>query len=107
MTSVEVIQDSDEQGVDVWKLRLYIGGQSVKSANAVANLRTLCETHLAGRYEIEVVDLADNPSLARTDDILAVPTLVRYLPAPVRKVIGDLSNIESVLIGLRLASELG
>jgi circadian clock protein KaiB len=83
-------------------MRLYIAGQSPQSVRAFANLKKLCETHLAGRHEIEVIDLAVHPHLARNDDILAVPTLVRYLPDPIRKVIGDLSNTESVLVGLRL-----
>ena len=72
---------------------------------AFANLTTLCEEHLAGQYEIEVVDLVEDPSLARSDDILAIPTLVRRLPPPLRKIIGDLSNTPRVLIGLRLESE--
>jgi len=87
---------------EFWHLRLYVAGQSPKSLHAFANLTQLCEEHLAGHYEIEVVDLAENPSLARSDDILAIPTLVRRLPAPLRKVIGDLSNTERVLVGLRI-----
>jgi circadian clock protein KaiB len=79
-------------------------GQSPKSLQALANLNTLCEEHLAGRYEIEIVDLAAHPMLARSDDILAIPTLVRRLPTPLRKIIGDLSNTEHVLVGLRLGS---
>jgi circadian clock protein KaiB len=85
-----------------WYLRLYVAGQSPKSSDALANLKSLCEEHLAGRYDIEVIDLVEHPALARTDDILAIPTLVRRLPAPLRKIIGDLSNTESVLVGLRL-----
>lgn len=91
-------------GDEFWHLRLYVAGQSPKSLFAFANLKQLCEEHLAGRYEIEVIDLAEHPSLARTDDILAIPTLVRRLPAPFRKIIGDLSDEERVLIGLRLES---
>ncbi len=87
---------------EIWYLRLYVAGQSPKSLRAFANLTTLCEEHLAGRYEIEVIDLVDDPSLARSDDILAIPTLVRRLPAPERRIIGDLSNTERVLVGLRL-----
>jgi circadian clock protein KaiB len=90
-------------GDERWFLRLYVAGQSPKSLRAFANLTTLCEEHLAGQYEIEVVDLAEDPSLARSDDILAIPTLVRRLPPPLRKIIGDLSNTERVLVGLRLA----
>ncbi len=87
---------------EIWYLRLYVAGQSPKSLRAFANLTTLCEEHLAGRYEIELIDLVDDPSLARSDDILAIPTLVRRLPAPQRRIIGDLSNTERVLVGLRL-----
>ncbi len=83
-------------------LRLYVAGQTPKSMTAFANLKNICEEHLAGRYQIEVVDLLKNPTLARGDQILAIPTLVRKLPEPVRKIIGDLSNTERVLIGLDL-----
>ena len=83
-----------------WQLRLYVAGQTPKSATALDNLRRLCETHLAGRYDIEVVDLLVNPKLAAGDQILAVPTLVRKFPEPLRKIIGDLSNDERVLVGL-------
>ena len=87
---------------DPFLLRLYVAGQTPKSMTAFANLKNICEEHLAGRYKIEVVDLLKNPTLARGDQILAVPTLVRKLPEPVRKIIGDLSNTERVLIGLDL-----
>ena len=83
-----------------FQLRLYVAGQTPKSATALTNLKRICETHLAGRYEIEVVDLLVNPKLAAGDQILAVPTLVRKLPEPIRKIIGDLSNEERVLVGL-------
>lgn len=83
-----------------WQLRLYVAGQTPKSTTALTNLRRLCETHLAGRYEIEVIDLLVNPKLAAGDQILAVPTLVRKLPEPIRKIIGDLSNEDRVLVGL-------
>ncbi len=83
-----------------WQLRLYVAGQTPKSQQALANLRRLCETHMAGEYDIEVVDLLVNPQLAAGDQILAVPTLVRKLPAPIKKIIGDLSNDERVLVGL-------
>jgi circadian clock protein KaiB len=89
-------------GNDVLYLRLYVAGQSPKSLRAFANLTTFCEEHLTGRYEIEVVDLVENPALAGADDILAIPTLVRRLPVPLRKIIGDLSNTERVLVGLEL-----
>ena len=83
-----------------WRLRLYVAGQTPKSITALANLKRLCETHLAGQYHIEVVDLVRQPQLARRDDIVVVPTLVRQLPPPIRKIIGDLSNVERVLVGL-------
>jgi circadian clock protein KaiB len=83
-----------------WALRLYVAGQTPKSVTALANLKRLCETHLAGRYRIEIVDLLKNPKLAAGDQILAVPTLVRKLPVPIKKIIGDLSNEERVLVGL-------
>ena len=85
-----------------WQLRLYIAGWAVKSTAAFANLKRLCEAHLVGRYEIEVIDLLENPRLAAGDQILAVPTLVRKLPEPVKKIIGDLSDAERVLVGLDL-----
>jgi len=81
-------------------LRLYVAGQTAKSLTAMNNLKRVCETHLAGRYEIEVIDLVQNPRLAAGDQILAIPTLVRRLPAPLKRIIGDLSNTEKVLVGL-------
>ena len=83
-----------------WQLRLYVAGRTAKSNAALVNLKRLCETHLAGRYVIEVIDLLVNPRLAAGDQILAVPTLVRKFPEPIRKIIGDLSNEERVLVGL-------
>jgi circadian clock protein KaiB len=83
-----------------WDLRLYVAGQTPRSTAALANLERICGEHLAGRFRVEVIDLMANPQLARTDQILAIPTLVRKLPAPVRKIIGDLSQTERVLIGL-------
>jgi circadian clock protein KaiB len=85
-----------------FSLRLYIAGKTPKAARAINNLRKICEEHLAGRYSIEVVDLLENPALGRGDQILALPTLVRQLPPPVKKIIGDLSNTERVLVGLDL-----
>ena len=85
-----------------WQLRLYVAGQTPKSITALSNLKKLCETHLAGRYQIEVIDLLVNPKLAAGDQILAIPTLVRKLPSPVKKIIGDLSNEHRVLVGLDL-----
>jgi len=86
----------------LWELRLYVAGQTAKSIAAFANLKKLCEEHLAGQYSIEVIDLLKNPKLAAGDQIVAIPTLVRKLPEPVRKIIGDLSNTERVLVGLDL-----
>jgi circadian clock protein KaiB len=86
--------------VPEWQLRLYVAGSTTKSKAALMNLNRLCETHLAGRYFIEVIDLLVNPRLAAGDQILAVPTLVRKFPEPMRKIIGDLSNEERVLVGL-------
>ena len=83
-----------------WQLRLYVAGQTAKSTTALINLERLCKTYLAGRYEIEVIDLLKNPTLAAGDQILAVPTLVRKLPEPIKKIIGDLSNEARVLVGL-------
>jgi circadian clock protein KaiB len=85
-----------------YQLRLYVAGQSARSIKALANLKTLCETHLRGRYSIEIVDLLEQPALAKGDQILAVPTLVRKLPSPIKKIIGDLSNTDRVLVGLDL-----
>ena len=90
---------------EVWHLRLYVAGASPKSLKAFANLRRLCDEHLAGRYSIEVVDLVESPRLARTDDIVAIPPLVRRLPAPMRKIVGDLSNTDRVLLNLQLHGE--
>jgi circadian clock protein KaiB len=87
---------------EVWKLRLYVAGQSPKSIRAFANLKVLCDEHLKGRYQIEVVDLLENPHMARGDQIVAIPTLVVKLPHAVRKIIGDLSNTDRVLVGLAL-----
>ncbi len=85
-----------------WNLRLYVAGQTPKSVAAFENLKRLCEEQLAGRYQIEIVDLVKNPRLARGDQIVALPTLVRRLPPPVKKIIGDLSSRERVLVGLDL-----
>ena len=87
---------------ETFELRLYVAGQSAKAQRAVANLRKICDEHLAGRYSIEVIDLLEDPQLGRGDQILALPTLVRRLPAPMKKIIGDLSNTERVLVGLDL-----
>jgi len=85
-----------------YALKLYVAGQTPKAVRAFSNLRKICEEHLQGRYSIEVVDLIENPALGRGDQILALPTLVRRLPTPIKKIIGDLSNTERVLVGLDL-----
>ena len=98
------VQDDEvqEDGAKEWQLRLYVAGTTDRSTAALANLRKICEEHLAGRYEIEVIDLLERPQLAKGEQIVAIPTLVRKLPEPVRKIIGDLSDRERVLIGLDL-----
>lgn len=100
MTALEGRAVGTAVDAEFWHLRLYVAGPSPKSLRAFANLKTLCEEYLAGRYEIEVVDLVEHPSQARSDDIVAIPTLVRSLPAPFCKVIGDLSDTARVLVGL-------
>ncbi|HTE05314.1 MAG TPA: circadian clock KaiB family protein [Planctomycetota bacterium] len=104
MTSTDDGAGSDTQLArdEPWDLRLYVAGQTPKSLAAFANLRRLCEEHLAGRYRIEVIDLLLHPRLARDDQIVAIPTLVRKLPDPIRKIIGDLSDTERALVGLQL-----
>ncbi len=97
MEASEYLQDDK-----IYILRLYVAGQTKKSLTAFANLKKICEEHLKGKYRIEVIDLLEHPQLAKGDQILAIPTLVRRLPPPVRKIIGDLSNTERVLIGLEL-----
>ena len=90
------------KAAELVELRLYLAGQTPRSMAALANLKKLCKEHLAGKYRIEVIDLLKNPQLARGDQIIAIPTLVRRLPQPIRKIIGDLSNTERVLVGLQL-----
>lgn len=85
-----------------WELRLYIAGKTPKSMTALTNLKKYCEEHMAGKYRIEVVDLLIHPQLAEGDQIFAIPTLVRKVPEPIRKIIGDLSNKEKVLVGLNI-----
>ena len=98
------LRESPEEEGDrlVWDLKLYVAGQTPRCVTAFANLKRICEEHMEGRYRIEVIDLLENPQLAEGDQILAIPTLVRRLPSPLRKVIGDLSNTERVLVGLDL-----
>jgi circadian clock protein KaiB len=101
MTNLIENHAGPDSGTDPeFQLRLYVAGHTAKSASAIANLNRICETHLEGRYQIEVIDLLTNPKLAAGDQILAVPTLVRHLPEPIKKIIGDLSNEERVLVGL-------
>ena len=89
-------------GQPMYDLRLYVAGQSPRSVRALENLRRVCDEHLAGRYRVEVIDLLVNPALARGDEIVAVPTLVRKLPEPIRRIIGDLSDTDRVLVGLQV-----
>lgn len=90
---------------DRWNLRLYVAGQTQRTKAALANLKKICDEHMPDRYEIEVIDLIQNPKLAAGDQIIAIPTLVRKLPKPIKKIIGDLSNEERVLVGLDLRKE--
>jgi circadian clock protein KaiB len=85
-----------------WKLRLYVAGQTPRSLTAFANLKRICEEHLAGRYQIEVIDLFKQPELAQVDQIIALPTLVRKLPEPIKRIVGDLSNSERIVVGMNL-----
>jgi circadian clock protein KaiB len=94
--------DRPADGGEVWNLTLYVAGQTRKSLTALANLKRFCEEHLDGKYTIEVIDLLEHPQRAQTDQILAIPTLVRKLPAPIRKILGDLSNTDRVLVGFDL-----
>ena len=91
---------------DKWELRLYVAGQTQKSITALANLKSYCEEYLESRYHIEVIDLLKNPQLAEGDQILAIPTLVKKVPEPIRKIIGDLSDRERVLVGLDIRKKL-
>jgi circadian clock protein KaiB len=102
MTVIGTETKGQEKAQACWELRLYVAGHTQKSLAAFANLHKLCDQYLQGRYRIEVIDLVKQPQLAAGDQILAVPTLVRNLPPPLRKIIGDLSNLERVLVGLDL-----
>jgi circadian clock protein KaiB len=92
----------DNQNLKIWQLRLYVAGQTPKSVTAFVNLKKICEEYLNGQYQIEIIDLTQHPELAIEDSILALPTLVRKLPEPIKKIIGDLSNTERVLVGLQI-----
>src|ERR1700756_3004010 len=98
----EIARNASFEDAEKWDLRLYIAGQTPRSVAAFANLKRLCEEHLAGRYNIEVIDLIKHPQLAAGDQILAIPTLVRKLPQPIRKIVGDLRDTERTLVGLQL-----
>ena len=100
MSDRQTHDGAPDDDLEHYHLRLYVAGQTAKSLTALGNLRRVCEEHLAGRYDIEVIDLIKNPKLAAGDQILAVPTLVRKLPEPLKRIIGDLSNTEKVLVGL-------
>jgi circadian clock protein KaiB len=98
----EIAERNEPAANEVWDLRLYVAGQTPRSVAAFANLKKICEDHLAGRYNIEVVDLVKHPQLAAGDQILAIPTLVRKLPQPLRKIVGDLRDTERALVGLQI-----
>jgi circadian clock protein KaiB len=100
--SLKAINEEGKDPGEVWELRLYVAGQTPRSVAAFANLKKICEEHLAGRYNIEVVDLVKHPQLAAGDQILAIPTLVRKLPQPLRKIVGDLRDTQKALVGLQL-----
>lgn len=102
MLGEEGTVEGSEQSDGFWVLRLYVAGKTPKSVAAFANLKRICEEHLAGMYRIELIDLLESPQLAQGDQILAIPTLVRKLPTPIKKIIGDLSNTEKTLVGLDL-----
>jgi len=103
MVAVDTKKTRSDVG-DRWELRLYVAGQTPRSIAAFAQLERICEEHLHGRYSIEVIDLLENPTLAVGDQIIAIPTVVRRLPAPMKKIIGDLSNLERVIVGLDLTA---
>jgi circadian clock protein KaiB len=100
--SLKEIEEKHEPTPETWQLRLYVAGQTPRSVAAFANLKKICEEHLPGRYDIEVVDLMKHPQLAAGDQILAIPTLVRKLPQPLRKIVGDLRDTERALVGLQI-----
>jgi circadian clock protein KaiB len=102
MPNITDVDEDEDEREGAWRLRLYVAGKTARCEAAERNLRRVCEEHLAGRYTIEIIDLMEQPTLGQGDQILAVPTLVRKLPTPVRRIIGDLSNTERVLVGLDL-----
>jgi circadian clock protein KaiB len=102
MDTLNAARETAEGQSERYELRLYVAGQTPKSVAAFANLKRICETHLRGRYSIEIVDLMEHPQRARGEQIVAIPTLVRKLPEPIRKIVGDLSNTERTLVGLQV-----
>lgn len=100
--SLDEVAAASSANLESWELRLYVAGKTPKSMAAIENLKQICKEHLEGKYHIEIVDLMVHPQLAKGDQIVAIPTLVRKLPKPIRKVIGDLSNVERALVGLQL-----
>jgi len=102
MTNYNELNIDHKSEQNIWTLRLYVAGQTPKSLTAFANLKNICEEYLEGKYQIEIIDLTKQPELAIEDQIIAIPTLVRKLPEPIKKIIGDLSNTEKVLIGLQI-----
>jgi circadian clock protein KaiB len=105
MTDRDLVAPAVQAEAERWHLRLYVAGASPRSLKASANLRRLCDEHLAGRHEIEIVDLVELPLRARADDIIAIPTLVRMMPTPIRKIIGDLSDTKRVMLSLQIDEE--
>jgi circadian clock protein KaiB len=101
----DIMDEAIEDNEDFWELRLYVAGQTSNCIKAFANLKKICEQELKGRYKIEVIDLLENPTLAKGDQIIAIPTLVRKLPVPVKKIIGSLQNTERVMVGLDLRKQ--
>lgn len=102
--TVAAAEGTDDTDAPFIELRLYVAGQSPKCVRAIENLALVCKEHLAGRYHIEIIDLLENPALARGDEIIAVPTLIRGLPVPIRRIIGDMSDTDKVLVGLQIRS---
>lgn len=89
---------------EVWEFKLYVAGQTPRSMSAIGNLKSLCEMYMPGRYHVEIIDLLERPELAKSDQVVAIPTLVRKLPGPIRRIIGDLSNTDKVLVSLQMKS---
>jgi circadian clock protein KaiB len=107
MTNSPTPPAGETKDLTQWRLRLYTAGQTPKSLKAISNLHRICEEHLDGQYEIEVIDLLETPHLAEGDKVIAIPTLVRSLPEPIRRIIGDLSDTEKTLVGLQLKHRPG